>query len=227
MEHRSSSTSPFNFLGTLASTLRTKWIWHLWTFALENSSLKTHPRPLRQSMMPKVTLFQYSLQLFRSLHSSLQQEVDSFLPPCKGKTVRFPLSVFPIITRTGTLSMQLSTLIDNVTQLTNRYLNDSPDRSLSLNCSNFQPGFLLALLTSLWEIFRPISLSDIMESERVITHEKNREQILHDLLFKLFAAKDNLCMEIHFTVSWNLWGNFNYSLQTQMTTIGYGSHCGD
>jgi len=45
MDRISSATAFFSFLGTLARTFLDTWTWHLWTLALENSSLKTFSSP--------------------------------------------------------------------------------------------------------------------------------------------------------------------------------------
>ncbi len=62
--------------------------------------------------------------------------------------------------------MEPSILIGNRVPSTKIYLMDSPDRSLSRHRSTLWVSSLLALLTSLLEILRPMSLSDIIESVR-------------------------------------------------------------
>ena len=153
MDCRSSAASFFNFLGALTRTLRATCTSHRCTLALGNSSLSTLSSPGNPSIIPKVAFAPSSPRRFRSSKNSRQLDADSLLPACKPNTIRWPLSVTPMATSTGTLSIVPSILMGNVTPSTNMHLNDSSDKSRCLHCSTASVSSLLALLISLEDIF--------------------------------------------------------------------------
>src|SRR5659263_171271 len=127
MERKSFATSCLNFFGTLARTFRATWTWQRWTFACGNSSLNTVSHPGNPSIIPKVTFPPSNPRAFKSLKNSRQDVADSLSPAWRLSTSFCPVSVTPIATRTGTISMLLPTRIWKWTPSINRYLTDSCD----------------------------------------------------------------------------------------------------
>ena len=174
MERRSSATVFFRlFVVTLARRLRATWTWHLWILALENSSLNTSSRPVRPSIIPKVTFCQLRPRVSRSLKNSRQLEADSLSPAWKPNTSLWPVCVTPIATNTGTFSTLPSMRMSKQTPSKIRYLIGTRDKSRFLHLSTASISSLLALLTSVGDILRPISLSEIIERLRVLIPVRN------------------------------------------------------
>lgn len=150
----SSAKSFFNFLSTLTRTLRATGTSYRCTLALGDFSLNTLSSPSNPSIIPKVAFAPSRPRRFRSLKNSRQLDADSLLPACKPNTILWPLSVTPLATSTGILSIVPSILMVNATTSTNMYVNDSSDKSRSLHCATASVSSLLALLISLKGIFR-------------------------------------------------------------------------
>ena len=116
--------------------------------------------------------FGYS-RFFKSLINSRQLDADSLSPPCSPDTSLQPVSVTPIATSTGTVSMLPSIRMWKQTPSKNKYLMDSSDKSRLLHFSTASINSLLTLLISAGDILRPISLVEIIERVRVLILVKN------------------------------------------------------
>lgn len=145
MERNSSPTASFNFLGTLAKTLRLTCTWQCWILARENSSRNTFSRPGKPPIMPNFTREGFRPRLLRSFMNCLQLKADSLSPACSLSTVRRPSSLTPMATRTGILSMLPSTLIGDVTPSRIMYLIGPSPRSRSLHRSTASVSSFAAL----------------------------------------------------------------------------------
>src|SRR4030042_3455116 len=163
MDLKSSATSFFICLGTLARTFLATCTWHRWVFEFGNSSVKTFSKPGSPAITPKSTLELSRLRLFKSLNNSLHVGADSLSPAWIAKTILCPDFVTPITTRTETFSMLPDILISKLTPSTNRYFIPSPDKSLALHFSKAAVNSLLALLISAGDILRHISFCEDME----------------------------------------------------------------
>jgi len=196
MERRSFATSCLNFFGTLAKTFRATWTWQRCTFACGNSSRKTVSSPDNPSIIPRVTFPPSNPRDFKSLKNSRQEVADSLSPDWRLRTSFCPVSVTPIATRTGTISMLLPMRIWKWTPSINRYLTASRDKSRCRHASTAALRSALTLLISVGEIFRPISLSEIMDKLRVLTPAKNK-------MLKSRATSSSYCLLRGITVVLN------------------------
>ena len=176
MERIPSATVSLNFCGTLARTLRATWTWQRCTLAPGNSSAKTFSKPGSPSMIARLTFAHSRPLLFKSLKNSLQLDADSLSPACNPRTRRWPDSVTPIATRTGVFSMESPTRMSKLTPSIKRYFICSWDKSRFLHLSTESTSSLLAWLTSVWEIFRPMRRLDITAKVRVLTPPRNIRQ---------------------------------------------------
>jgi len=171
MKRISSLAVFFNFFGASVRTFQAMWSWQRWTLAWGNSPLKIRPSPGRPSMMLNTTTAPLRPHLLRSLKNSPQFEADSLSLAWSPSTVWWLSPVTPMATNTGNFSTEPS--MANRVPSTKRYSTDSPERSSSPYASTTWVSSLLTVLTSLEEILRPISLSEINARVRVLTPTKN------------------------------------------------------
>src|SRR5208337_2019284 len=117
-------------------------------------------------MMPRVIVDPSRPLPLRSLKNCLHVAADSLSPPCRPRTNLVPSSLTPMTTRIGMGSMLFPILIRKLTPSIKRYLIFFPERSRFLHVSADCFSSAAALLTSVAERDRPMSL--LVRRERVL-----------------------------------------------------------